>query len=282
MPPMSGQPSLCPHTDRRANPREGCPHPRRAQVLPTPRSAPVTRSATGHRRDQNPERTLVCARLARRRRAITHVSADMADWTARVVAARAPNALRSADPSHVVAWGVEALDIEPRATGDAHHIARSRFARWKNPGDLSGRQRHQLDWDHQDQPAARARLPPQKGLRDVFAVKATTANTRSTDGSTGRAALLAGAGRRVGRNVSFVSSGGITIDRARAFLANRYGRRARAVAELRGGYWSSAFSFRLDGRDFVARFGRWREDFEKTRRRCGSPVPISRYRESLR
>src|SRR5437879_557241 len=59
-----------------------------------------------------------------------------------------------------------------------------------------------------------------------------------------------------------MGSGRITIDRARAFLANLYDGRARAVAELRGGDWSSAFSFRLDGRDFVARFGRWRDDFE--------------------
>jgi transposase len=34
---------------------------------------------------------------------LTHVSADMADWIARVVARRAPNALRSADPFHVIA-----------------------------------------------------------------------------------------------------------------------------------------------------------------------------------
>ena len=36
---------------------------------------------------------------------LTHVSADMADWIARVVARRAPNALRSADPFHVVGAG---------------------------------------------------------------------------------------------------------------------------------------------------------------------------------
>ena len=45
---------------------------------------------------------------------LTHVSADMADWIARVVAKRAPNAVRCADPFHVVAWGIEALDIERR------------------------------------------------------------------------------------------------------------------------------------------------------------------------
>ena len=45
---------------------------------------------------------------------LTHVSADMADWIARVVARRAPNAVRSADPFHVVVWVIEALDIERR------------------------------------------------------------------------------------------------------------------------------------------------------------------------
>jgi transposase len=98
---------------------------------------------------------------------LTHVSADMADWIARVVARRAPNAIRSADPFHVVAWAIDALDIERRrawnaakgrrstrglglarqgSTGDAQRISHARYALWKNPGDLTGRQRHQLDW----------------------------------------------------------------------------------------------------------------------------------------
>jgi transposase len=97
---------------------------------------------------------------------LTHVSADMADWIARVVARRAPQAQRSADPFHVVAWAIEALDIErrrawneargrrhsrglrrhPRSTGDAQHISHARYALWKNASDLTGRQRHQLDW----------------------------------------------------------------------------------------------------------------------------------------
>jgi transposase len=79
---------------------------------------------------------------------LTHVSADMADWIARVVTRRAPNALRSADPFHVVAWAIEALDIERRrawnaakgrrptaglarqgrSTGDAQHISQARYA----------------------------------------------------------------------------------------------------------------------------------------------------------
>ena len=125
---------------------------------------------------------------------LTHVSADMADWIARVVARRAPNALRSADPFHVVAWAIEALDIErrrawneakgrrptrevgrrhPRATGDAKHIAQSRYALWKNPGDLTGRQRHQLDWIAKTDPRLWRAYLLKEGLRYVFAVKGT-------------------------------------------------------------------------------------------------------------
>ena len=119
---------------------------------------------------------------AERAALLTHVSADMADWIARVVADRAPNAVRSADPFHIVAWAIEALDIErrrawnaakgrrhgrefhrhPRSTGDAKQIAHARYALWKNPAELTGHQRHQLDVDRQDRPAAGARLSPQR------------------------------------------------------------------------------------------------------------------------
>jgi transposase len=140
--------------------------------------------------DLGPER---CALL-------THVSADMADWIARVVAQRAPNAVRSADPFHVVAWGIEALDIErrrawnaaqgrrstrevgrphPRSTGDAKRISHARYALWKNPGDLTGRQRHQLDWIAKTDPRLWRAYLLKEGLRYVFAVK----------GEAGKAAL---------------------------------------------------------------------------------------------
>ena len=112
---------------------------------------------------------------------LTHVSADMADWIARVVARRAPNALRSADPFHVVAWAIDALDIERRrawnaahgrrSTGDAQHISHARYALWKNPGDLTGRQRHQLDWIAKTDPRLWRAYLLKEGLRYVFAVK---------------------------------------------------------------------------------------------------------------
>ena len=122
---------------------------------------------------------------------LTHVSADMADWIARVVARRAPNAVRSADPFHVVAWAIDALDIERRrawnqakgrrptaglarqgrSTGDAQHISQARYALWKNPGDLTRRQRHQLDWIAKTDPRLWRAYLLKEGLRYVFAVK---------------------------------------------------------------------------------------------------------------
>jgi hygromycin-B 4-O-kinase len=70
------------------------------------------------------------------------------------------------------------------------------------------------------------------------------------------------------------------VDRQAAarFLAERYGPSAERVAELGGGDWSRAFSFRLDARDLVARFGRHLEDFIKDQKamafaRPELPVP---------
>ena len=59
------------------------------------------------------------------------------------------------------------------------------------------------------------------------------------------------------------------LEEAAAFLAERYAGQARDVAELGGGDWSRAYSFRLDGRNLVARFGYYGEDFYPSR--AGSP-----------
>jgi len=128
---------------------------------------------------------------AQRAAEITHVSADMADWIAKTVAARAPNAIRCADPFHVVAWAIEALDVERRrawnqakgrkipaspgrrgrTTGNSRQIARSRYALWKNPDDLNTRQRQQLDWIAKTDPKLWRAYLLKEGLRYVFAVK---------------------------------------------------------------------------------------------------------------
>jgi transposase len=129
---------------------------------------------------------------AERAAQLTHVSADMADWIARVVARRAPNAVRCADPFHVVAWAIDALDIERRrawnaaagrrptptsapqrmrSTGTARRSKRARYALWKNPEDLTEHQRHQLDWIAKTDPKLWRAYLLKEGLRYVFAVK---------------------------------------------------------------------------------------------------------------
>ena len=87
---------------------------------------------------------------------ITHVSADQADWIADVVAERCPNAVRCADPFHLVAWATDALDEvrrqvwnDTRRGGDkagARKLKGARYALWKNPGDLTEAQRIKLAW----------------------------------------------------------------------------------------------------------------------------------------
>jgi transposase len=93
---------------------------------------------------------------------VTHVSADGAGWIAQVVAARCPNALRAADPYHVVAWAVEALEATRRqvwnalpgrrhankygSLSDSRAVKRARWALVKNPEDLTAKQQAKLDW----------------------------------------------------------------------------------------------------------------------------------------
>lgn len=63
----------------------------------------------------------------------------------------------------------------------------------------------------------------------------------------------------------------------RQFLIDRYGRGVTEVAAIGAGDWSRAYAFRLDGRDLVVRFGRYRADFEKDRMAAafGSPdLPV--------
>jgi transposase len=124
---------------------------------------------------------------------LTHVSADMADWIARGVARRAPNALRCADAFHVVAWAIEALDVErrrswnvaagrnrirtggggPRAlsVGVAQRTKRARYALWKNPDQVTDRQQLELDWIAKTDPRLWRAYLLKEGLRYVFAVK---------------------------------------------------------------------------------------------------------------
>ena len=119
---------------------------------------------------------------------IGQVSADAADWIADVVAERCPNAVRCADPFHVVKWATEALDEERRrawnsargavdrrragrATGHARQLKHARYALWKNPEDLTDHQRDKLAWIAKTDPRVYRAYLLKEGLRHVFAVK---------------------------------------------------------------------------------------------------------------
>ena len=120
---------------------------------------------------------------------ITHVSADGAGWIAEVVATRCPAAVRCADPFHVVKWATTALDEVRReawnqarraghtrgngrgrrdATGPARAIARSRYALWKNPENLTERQQVKLAWIARTDPRLYRGYLLKEGLRLVF------------------------------------------------------------------------------------------------------------------
>jgi transposase len=82
------------------------------------------------------------------------VSADAAPWIANVVARRCPRAVLCLDPYHIVAWATAALDeVRRKVWNDARRSGKrglavqlkgSRYALWKNPEDLTGRQEAKL------------------------------------------------------------------------------------------------------------------------------------------
>ncbi len=86
--------------------------------------------------------------------AITHVSADGAEWIHAAVRSRAPQAVICLDAFHVVAWATKALDEVRRSlAGDlrragardaAAELKGTRWAVIKNPADLTTNQRTTL------------------------------------------------------------------------------------------------------------------------------------------
>lgn len=57
----------------------------------------------------------------------------------------------------------------------------------------------------------------------------------------------------------------LSHDEVERFLSAHYGGRAGRPTPLGAGAWSRAYAFTLDGRDAVARFGLYKDDFEKDR-----------------
>jgi len=116
---------------------------------------------------------------------ITHVSADGADWISGVVAEKCPNAVRCADPFHVVRWATDALDEvrraawneargavhqrrAGRASGHAKALKNARYALWKNPQNLTTKQAAKLAWIAKTDPRLHRAYLLKEGLRLVF------------------------------------------------------------------------------------------------------------------
>ncbi len=116
---------------------------------------------------------------------ITHVSADGAHWISTVVADRCVNAVRCADPFHVVRWATDALDEvrrqawnqargavtqrrAGRASGHAKALKHARYALWKNPENLTSRQHAKLAWVAKTDPRLHRAYLLKEGLRLVF------------------------------------------------------------------------------------------------------------------
>ena len=124
---------------------------------------------------------------------ITQVSADAAPWIANAVNEHCPEAVRCADPFHVVAWATDALDELRRqawndarrkkggtvpngrnrhdATGHAQQLKGARYALWKNPENLTDRQEAKLAWVAKCDPRLYRGYLLKEALRYVFQVK---------------------------------------------------------------------------------------------------------------
>jgi transposase len=132
-------------------------------------------------RDRKTLKAFFTALGEKRCTAVTHVSADAAQWIAEEVAANCPNAVRCADAFHIVAWAGDALDQVRRDTWNAarkggmsvhaRDLKGARYALWKNPENLTDRQQAKLAWvakvNHQ---LFRAYLLKEQ-LREVFRLK---------------------------------------------------------------------------------------------------------------
>ena len=113
--------------------------------------------------------------------ALTHVSADGAEFIHTVVTERAPKAVLCLDVFHVVAWATKALDevrrglaAQLRRTGrpdQASTIKKTRWALLKNPPDLTGDQRTTLAAIAKDNGALYRAYLLKEQLRMIFQVE---------------------------------------------------------------------------------------------------------------
>ena len=129
-------------------------------------------------RDRATVRAFFDALGAERTAQIEAVSSDLGRWVTGEVAASCPQAVLCIDPFHVVALATGALDIvrrevwnDARRSGDpqaATWYKNARYAVWKNPENLTGRQAAKLaEIQHKNRRLYRAYLLKEQ-LRAVF------------------------------------------------------------------------------------------------------------------
>jgi len=138
--------------------------------------------------------------------AITHVSADGADFIDTIIARKCPNAVRVADPFHIVKWATDALDeVRRQAWNDARALARTepkrgrgrppadapprpgstrakglkgaRYSLWKNPENLTENQQVKLSWIAGTDPKLYRAYLLKEGLRVIFQLPYEQAET---------------------------------------------------------------------------------------------------------
>lgn len=116
--------------------------------------------------------------------AVTHVSADSARWIGKAVTQACPDAVRCADPFHVVKWANQALDETRReiwnrirtrpthrtqsAKGPGKPLKNARWALWKNPENLTENQHAELAWIAKAHPVLHRAYLLKEALRLVF------------------------------------------------------------------------------------------------------------------
>ena len=125
-----------------------------------------------------------------RSEALTHVSADGAEWIHSVVAKRAPQAVRCLDPFHLILWCGKAVDkVRRRTVAGSGHTQQRRHLMWavrKNPATLSPDQRGALAESRT--PTTVSMLPTcsKSNCARSSPPKANRARRCSPDGSPGR------------------------------------------------------------------------------------------------
>ena len=99
-----------------------------------------------------------------------------------MVTERVPDAVRCADPFHIVKWATDALDAIRRKAWNrarsraetrslAKAVKRSRWVLWKNPENWTDRQRAKIDWIAKIDPVLYRGWMLKEGLRAVFAAE---------------------------------------------------------------------------------------------------------------